>query len=117
MPTAGSPSSVRIIACGESGIPSYACPGAATGASPAFQADLRDVAMELAREALAPKPLGDLPDDIMLAVASAPGKYPEEWRQAWPLWMAHPHATGAVYAAEMTAAQLRARLAEMDGHG
>ena len=83
----------------------------------ASAADVHDVAMELAREALAPKPLASLPDGTMLAVASAPGKYPEEWRQEWPLWMAHPHATGAVYAAEMTAAQLRARLAEMDAHG
>jgi alkylhydroperoxidase family enzyme len=73
--------------------------------------------MELAREALAPKPLGELRDSTMLAVASVPGKHPEEWRQAYPLWMAWPHATGAVLAVEMTAAQLRARLAEMDGHG
>jgi hypothetical protein len=53
----------------------------------------------------------------MLAVASVPGKHPEEWRQAWPLWMAWPHAAGAVYAVEMTAAQLRARLAAMGSHG
>jgi len=76
---------------------------------------IHDVAMELAREAFAPKPLRDLPDSTMLAVASVPGKLPEEWREAWPLWMAYPHATGAVYAVEMTAAQLRARLAAMDG--
>jgi alkylhydroperoxidase family enzyme len=69
--------------------------------------------MEFAREALAPKPLGQLPDSTMLAVASVPGKHPEEWREAWPLWMAYPHAAGAVYAVEMTAAQLRARLADM----
>jgi hypothetical protein len=68
----------------------------------------------MAREALAPPPLGRLPGDTMLAVASVPGKLPEEWRQAYPLWMAWPHAADAVYAVEMTAAQLRARLAAMD---
>jgi agmatine/peptidylarginine deiminase len=67
----------------------------------------------LARRALAPPPLGDLPGSTMLAVASVPGKIPEEWQQAYPLWMAWPHAAGAVCAVEMTAAQLRARLAEM----
>ena len=115
MPTAGSPSSVRIIACGESGIPSYACPGAVTGVSPAFQADLRDVAMELAREALAPKPLGDLPDGTMLAVAPVPGKFLEEWRHtAMGVWIAHPHAADAIHAEEMTAAQLRDLLTGRD---
>ena len=85
--------------------------------SPAFQADLRDVAMELAREALAPKPLGDLPDGTMLAVAPVPGKFLEEWRHAaMGVWIAHPHAADAIHAEEMTAAQLRAILAARD-HG
>jgi hypothetical protein len=74
--------------------------------------------MELAREVLAPKPLGDLPDGTMLAVASVPGKFPEEWQDqgARPFWFAWPHATGATMAEEMTAAQLRAILAAR-GHG
>ena len=63
---------------------------------------------------LAPPPLDGLDDGTMLAVASVPGKVPEEWREARPLWMAWPHAAGAIYAVEMTAAQLRARLAAMD---
>jgi hypothetical protein len=80
--------------------------------------DARDAAMAFAREALAPKPLGELPASTMLAVAVAPGKLPEEWQDegAWPFWIAHPHAAGAIYAVEMTAAQLRAILAERD-HG
>jgi len=53
----------------------------------------------------------------MLAVAPVPGKLPEEWREAWPFWIAWPHAAGAVYAMEMTAAQLRGILAARDGHG
>jgi hypothetical protein len=70
----------------------------------------------MAREALAPKPLGQLDDGTMLAVAVAPGKFPEEWRQddARPFWIAHPHAAGATMAEEMTAAQLRAILAARD---
>ena len=63
---------------------------------------------------LPPPPLDKLDDGAMLAVASVPGKLIEEWREAYPLWMAWPHAAGAVYAVEMTAAQLRARLAGMD---
>ena len=80
--------------------------------------DLRDVVMAFARDGgLAPPELPGIPDDTMLAVASVPGKVPEEWRDAWPLWMAWPHAADAIYAVEMTAAQLRARLAAMDDHG
>jgi len=78
------------------------------------QRDPHDAAVELAREAFAPKPLAELPASTMLAVASVPGKHPEEWREAWPLWMAYPHAAGADITVEMTAAQLRARLAAMD---
>jgi hypothetical protein len=70
--------------------------------------------MALAREVLAPPPLDAISADTMLAVASVPGKLPEEWQEAWPLWMAWPHAAGAIYAVEMTAAQLRARLAARD---
>jgi hypothetical protein len=67
---------------------------------------------EVLRDKLAPPPLHRLGPDIMLAVAPVPGKMPEEWRPAWPLWMAWPHAAGsAVCAEEMTAAQLRDRLA------
>lgn len=60
---------------------------------------------------LAPPPLGNLPDSTMLAVASVPGKIPEEWQPAGFLHMAWPHADGAwIHAVEMTAAQLRALL-------
>jgi hypothetical protein len=55
----------------------------------------------------------------MLAVATVPGKLPEEWQDkgAWPFWIAWPHAAGAaVHAEEMTAGQLRAILADRD-HG
>ena len=62
---------------------------------------------------MAPPPLDELAADTMLAVASVPGKVPEEWRPAYPLFMAWPHAADAVYAVEMTAGQLRARLAAM----
>ena len=78
-------------------------------------ADARDAAMELAREVLAPPPLDQLAGDVMLAVASVPGKIPEEWRAAGFLHMAWPHAADAwVHAMEMTAGQLRDRLAERD---
>ncbi len=75
--------------------------------------------MALARKVPAPPPpLGDLPGSTMLAVAPVPGKIPEEWREAYPLFVAWPHAAGAAACAvEMTAAQLRAMLAEMAGHG
>jgi hypothetical protein len=82
--------------------------------SPASASDARDVALALAREALAPPEPGRLDDDTMLAVASVPGKLPEEWREVYPLWMAWPHAADAIYAVEMTAAQLRAILAGRD---
>ena len=42
--------------------------------SAASAADPRDVAAAIAREMLAPPPLGDLPDGTMLAVAAVPGK-------------------------------------------
>ncbi len=49
----------------------------------------------------------------MLAVAAVPGKILEEWRHAaYGVWIAWPHAADAVHAEEMTAAQLRAILAE-----
>jgi hypothetical protein len=70
--------------------------------------------MAMARKVLAPPPLDQLCDCTMLAVAPVPGKIPEEWRDAWPLFMAFPHAAGAVHAEEMTAAQLRAILAARD---
>lgn len=85
--------------------------------SPASAGDVYDLVTEIARERLAPPPLGQLAGDVMLAVASVPGKIPEEWRPAYPLFMAWPHAADAVYAVEMTAAQLRALLAGIGGHG
>lgn len=81
--------------------------------------DPRDVAMEQARRVLAPPPLDQLADDTMLAVASVPGKVPEEWQPVTPwAWIAWPHAADAwICAMEMTAAQLRVLLAAQDGHG
>ena len=78
--------------------------------------DARDVAMEMARKVLAPPPLADLDGGTMLAVASVPGKLPEEWQDkgAWPFWIAWPHAAGAIHAEEMTAAQVRDLLTERD---
>jgi hypothetical protein len=71
--------------------------------------------MALARMALAPPPLGDLPGSVMLAVAPVPGKILEEWLHvAMGAWIAWPHAADAVHAEEMTAAQLRAILAGRD---
>jgi hypothetical protein len=76
------------------------------------QGDPRDVAMALARIALAPPPLDRLRGDTMLAVAPVPGKILEEWRHvALGVWIAWPHAADAIHAEEMTAAQLRAILA------
>lgn len=64
----------------------------------------------------APPPLDGLGDDVMLAVASVPGKVPQEWRPVTPwAWIAHPHAEGAAYAMEMTAGQLRDLLAAREG--
>ncbi len=101
--------------------PSSACPGAAAASSPAsataaWMADHGTGWFHgcCSCHDLAPPPLDGLDAGTMLAVASAPGKIPAEWREAWPLFMAWPHAAGAVYAVEMTAAQLRARLAAMD---
>jgi hypothetical protein len=116
-PTAGSSPSVRIIASGSPGVRLCASPGAAAASSPVSASDYYDAVDAVTRalgERLAPPPLPDLAGDTMLAVASVPGKLPEEWREAWPLWYAHPHAAGAIYAVEMTAAQLRARLAAME---
>ena len=72
--------------------------------------------MELARKALAPPPLDEISAGTMLAVASVPGKVPEEWRPVTPwAWIAWPHAAGArLCAMEMTAAQLRDLLAARD---
>jgi hypothetical protein len=76
----------------------------------------RRAAMALPRKVLAkPPPLDRLAGTTMLAVASAPGKVPEEWREAYPLFMAWPHAVEACYAVEMTAAQLRDHLAGREG--
>jgi hypothetical protein len=84
--------------------------------APACAGDLRDAAMALAREMLAPPPLDGLSADTMLAVAPVPGKFLEEWRHAaLGVWIAWPHAAGAVHAEEMTAAQLRAILAAREG--
>jgi hypothetical protein len=72
--------------------------------------------MEMARKVLAPPPLADLDGGTMLAVASVPGKLPEEWQDkgAWPFWIAWPHAADAIHAEEMTAAQLRDLLTGRD---
>jgi hypothetical protein len=68
---------------------------------------------DLAAAVLAPPPLDGLGDATMLAVAAVPGKVLEEWRHAgFGVWIAWPHAVDAVHAEEMTAAQLRAILAE-----
>jgi hypothetical protein len=84
--------------------------------SPASGTDPRDVAMALARIALAPPPLDRLRDGTMLAVAAVPGKILEEWRHAaYGVWIAWPHAADAIHAEEMTAAQLRAILADREG--
>jgi hypothetical protein len=93
--------------------PPPALPAVRIVPAPACAGDLRDAALTLAREMLAPPPLDRLAADTMLAVASAPGKIPEEWQDkgAWPFWIAWPHAVDAVHAEEMTAAQLRAILA------
>ena len=93
-------------------------PAGVPPSAPDGRLDARDVALELARRVLAPPPLDGLDDDVMLAVAPVPGKYPEEWQDkgAWPLWIGWPHAQGAAEAEEMTAAQLRDLLTERD-HG
>ena len=82
--------------------------------SPVFASDVLAEIAALRALLAVPPPLDEVPDGVMLAVASVPGKLPEEWQEAYPLWMAWPHAAGAVYAVEMTAAQLRARLAAME---
>ncbi len=115
-PTAGSSSSVRIIVSGTPAAVSHASHAVLGASSPASGTDPRDpadVALAICRDFWAPPPLGGLSADTMLAVASVPGKIPEEWQEAYPLWMAWPHAAGAIYAVEMTAGQLRARLAAM----
>lgn len=62
-----------------------------------------------------PPPLAGLDDSTLLAVAAVPGKVLEEWRHAdFGVWIAWPHAAGAVHAEEMTAGQLRALLAARD---
>ena len=72
-----------------------------------------DAVVRALGERLAPPPLPGLADGTMLAVAPVPGKFLEEWRHAaLGVWIAWPHATGAIHAEEMTAAQLRAILAE-----
>ena len=77
--------------------------------------DARDVAMEMARKVLAPPPLDGLDGGTMLAVASVPGKVPEEWRPVAPgVWIAWPHAAGAIHAKEMTVGQLRDLLTARD---
>lgn len=79
--------------------------------SPESWTDARDAAIDLARQAFAPPPLGELTGSTMLAVAPVPGKILEEWRHvALGCWIGWPHAVGAVHAEEMTAAQLRAIL-------
>lgn len=76
-----------------------------------------DIALDLARSVKAPPQLFDLDDGTMLAVGTVPGTCPEEWRPvADGAWIGWPHAEGAAYAEEMTAAQLRAELARRD-HG
>jgi len=71
--------------------------------------------MEIARETFAPPPLDRLPAGTMLAVAAVPGKVPEEWRPVAPgVWIAWPHAAGAIHAEEMTAGQLRDLLTARD---
>jgi hypothetical protein len=91
-----------------------ACAAAMTG--PAGDIFGFGIGQAIAREAMAPPPLGRLPGSTMLAVASVYGKIPEEWQPAGPhLFMAWPHAAGAELAVEMTAAQLRDWLAAMDG--
>ena len=74
--------------------------------------------LDICRDLLAPPPLGKLDADTMLAVAAMPGKILEEWRHAdLGCWIAWPHAAEAVHAEEMTAAQLRAILADRESHG
>jgi len=75
--------------------------------------DPRAAAAALAWEKLVPPPLDAISADTMLAVAPVPGKLLEEWRHAaLGAWIAWPHAADAIHAEEMTAAQLRAILAE-----
>lgn len=98
------------------------CPGCADGncrhcggagcyrCSAAFAGDYYEGLIAEARAYLAPPPLPGLGADVMLVVAAVPGKVPEQWQEAGPLWFAWPHAEGAWLAEEMTAAQLRTRL-------
>jgi hypothetical protein len=65
---------------------------------------------------LVPPPLDAIGPDAMLAVAPVRGPEPWQWRGAAPgVFMAWPHAAGAIHAEEMTAAQLRAILAAREG--
>ncbi len=113
-PDPGSSPSVRILAPGKAtDATSRACPPAATGASPASASDPRGDLLAALHDRWAPPPLAGLGGDTMLAVAAVPGKILEEWRHAaYGVWIAWPHAADAVHAEEMTAAQLRAILAE-----
>lgn len=103
--------------CGQHVVPWCACLPAGTEECPG-SADDRFIdyyagVIHTAVAVLAPPPLPVLADDVMLAVGSAPGKAPEQWRPAGPLFIGWPHAAGADLAVEMTAAQLRDHLTTM----
>jgi hypothetical protein len=64
---------------------------------------------------MVPPKLDAIGPDAMLAVAPVRGAEPWQWREVAPgAFIAWPHAIGAIYAAEMTAAQLRDHLAARD---
>ena len=94
MPPAGSSPSARITGSSSPAVPPSACPAVRVVSSPASGTDVLTLS-DWAALALAPPELSNLDSSTMLAVASVPGKIPEEWRDAYPLWMAWPHAAGA----------------------
>lgn len=109
-------SSPPITGFGQHVTPWCACPPVDTEECPG-SADTIDYYAGVLREAAArfdvPPPLEGISGNVMLAVAPAPGKVPEQWRPAGPLFIGWPHAEGADLAVEMTAAQLRDHLTTM----
>ena len=101
MPPAGSSPSARITGSSSPAVPPSACPAVRVVSSPASGTDVLTLS-DWAALALAPPELSNLDSSTMLA---------------YPLWMAWPHAAGADCAVEMTAAQLRAILADRESHG
>jgi len=115
-PTAGASSSSPATGNGGSTPRGRVPPAPPAVSPPAPGTDPVDILREHLREEWAPPPLHLLADATMLAVASTPGKIPEEWREEYPLFIAWPHAAGAWSSPatrEMTAAQVRGQLTAM----